>query len=164
MAADDVCKADRRIREFRSPEDTSGVAELLREAKEATPWSESDLNRMGELSGVTALVTLEAGRILGIVIGRRVADEAEILNLAVRPENRRQGEGRKLVQRAVEDFRSCGVGRLFLEVRESNTGAIAFYKHLGFQIVGSRKDYYQEPRESALIMELRLGKSTAGAK
>ena len=89
-----------------------------------------------------------------------VTDEAEILNLAVKPANRRQGEGMKLVQRMLEDFQTRSVSRVFLEVRESNTGAIGFYEHLGFRTVGKRKDYYQGPPEAALVMELRLGKFT----
>ncbi len=52
------------------------------------------------------------------------------------------------------------VSRVFLEVRESNAGAITFYRGLGFQEVGTRREYYQDPKEAATVMELLLRKST----
>jgi len=93
-------------------------------------------------------------------VGRQVLDEAEILNLAVARGVRRQGEGRALVRRMLHRFAEVEVSRVFLEVRESNTGAIAFYRGLGFQAIGTRPDYYQDPKESATVMELWLGKFT----
>src|SRR5262249_23924557 len=105
-------------------------------------------------------VSERQGGITGVVIGRRVGDEAEILNLAVRPENRRRGEGTELVRKMLEAFAGNGVSRVFLEVRESNAGAIGFYERLGFQAAGSRKDYYQNPTEAAKVMEVSLRKST----
>jgi len=113
-----------------------------------------------ELPGVAALVSERGGAISGIVVGRQVLDEAEILNLAVAQGVRRQGEGRALVQRLLNRFTEFQVSRVFLEVRESNAGAIAFYRELGFQPVGRRKDYYQDPKEAATVMELLLRKST----
>ena len=107
-----------------------------------------------------AFVSSDGGDIFGIVIGRKVLDEAEVLNLAVRDGNRGKGEGRKLLGRLLQDYEVAGVKRVFLEVRESNTGAIGFYLHQGFVHIGTRKDYYQAPKEAALVMELRLGKST----
>lgn len=148
------------VREFRAEEDSEGVAQILSEAKGATPWSSAELFRIGELSGVGAFVSSDGGDIFGIVIGRKVLDEAEVLNLAVRDGNRGKGEGRKLLGRLLQDYEVAGVKRVFLEVRESNTGAIGFYLHQGFVHIGTRKDYYQAPKEAALVMELRLGKST----
>lgn len=148
------------IREFRGESDAERVSSLLCEAPEATLWSGSDLRKMKELSGVTALVSETNEGISGVVIGRRAADEAEILNLAVQRENRRKGEAKRLLRKLVEEYRVQGVSRVFLEVRVSNFGAIAFYERLGFRPVGRRKDYFQEPKEDALVMELRLWKST----
>jgi len=144
------------IRQFRPEEDAVEVARILAATPEATLWGESDLLRMRELSGVTALVCENGTVISGIAIGRMAADEAEILNLAVRQETRRRGEGKLLVGRLLEEYRRCRVSRVFLEVRESNAGAMAFYESLGFQAVGKRKDYYQDPKEAALVMELGL--------
>jgi ribosomal-protein-alanine N-acetyltransferase len=149
------------VREFREDKDAAQVAEILRGAKEATLWTEADLGKIRVLSGVSAYVSLESGRASGVAIGRRVEDEAEILNLAVKQADRRKGIGAKLVRRLLVEYRRVGVNRVFLEVRESNAGAIEFYGQLGFRLVGKRKDYYREPEESALVMELRLAKFTS---
>ena len=160
MSGEGAMSGDLVMREFQMEEDADQAAEILRDAAQATPWTAEELNRMGELNGVAAYVSERTTGISGIVIGRTVADEAEILNLAVKRENRRIGEGKKLVQKMLEEFLARGVSRVFLEVRESNNAAIGFYEHLGFRTIGKRKDYYQEPREAALVMELRLGKFT----
>ena len=66
------------------------------------------------------------------------------------------------MSRLLEQYRGRDVSRVFLEVRESNATAIRFYERLGFQTVGARKEYYPEPKEDALVMELKMGKSTGG--
>jgi ribosomal-protein-alanine N-acetyltransferase len=160
MAAEARESQGSAVREFLAVRDAEDAARILREAKGATAWSAEDLSRMGELSGVSAYVSAGPGGITGIVIGRRVADEAEVLNLAVSQENRGKREGRALLERLLKEYTGAGVSRVFLEVRESNEGAIAFYQRWGFRVIGTRKDYYQGPMESALVMELSLGKST----
>ena len=148
-----------RIREFRSG-DVAEVEKIIREAREAAQWSQPELRNMGELGGLKAYVSETSGGISGIVIGRQVADEGEILNLAVRAAKRRSGEGKRLVERILEEFSILGISRVFLEVRESNAGAIAFYEGMGFREIGRRSDYYQDPKEAARVMELWLRKST----
>ena len=148
------------IREFDAAADAPEVAAILREAREAASWTEKALRDTRLLPGVALFVSERGGVISGIVVGRQVLDEAEILNLAVRQGARRQGEGRALVRRALQEFTERQVSRVFLEVRESNAGAIAFYGELGFVGVGVRKDYYHDPVEAAKVMELWLGKST----
>jgi len=76
-------------------------------------------------------------------------DEGEILNLAVAPELRRSGIARALLGEIFQYFS----GAIFLEVRESNGAARAFYKSLGFQEVGLRKEYYRAPPETAIVMK-----------
>jgi [ribosomal protein S18]-alanine N-acetyltransferase len=148
------------IRGFNGAADAARVADILREAREAASWSEEALRETEVLPGVAAFVSERRGGITGIVVGRQVLDEAEILNLAVRQSVRRQGEGRALVGQILQQFKERQVSRVFLEVRESNAGAIAFYRELGFAAVGLRKDYYREPVEAATVMELWLPKST----
>jgi ribosomal-protein-alanine N-acetyltransferase len=145
------------IRELRVG-DVAVVAEILRQAAEAAPWPESELRGAFYLTGVLAYVTERQDGIAGVVIGRRVGDEGEVLNLAVRPERRRRGEGTRLVSKILEEFADRGVSRVFLEVRESNLGAIGFYERLGFQTAGLRRGYYQNPAEAAKVMELRVNK------
>lgn len=148
------------IRVFDAAADATQVAEILREAREAASWSEDALRETVLLPGVSAYVGERNGVVSGIVFGRQVLDEAEVLNLAVRPGMRRRGEGRALVSQILNRFAELQVSRVFLEVRESNAGAITFYRGLGFKTVGARKDYYQDPTESAAVMELWLDKST----
>jgi ribosomal-protein-alanine N-acetyltransferase len=89
------------------------------------------------------------GAAAGMIVFRGpVAGESEILNLAVAPENRRQGIGRALVRVAGE--RSAD---LYLEVRRSNVSGQAFYRRCGFWEIGSRKDYYRDPQEDAIVMK-----------
>jgi ribosomal-protein-alanine N-acetyltransferase len=148
------------IRAFNGATDAAKVAEILREAREAASWSEEALRETVKLPGVAAFVSERNGAISGIVVGRQVLDEAEILNLAVARGARRQGTGRALVGGILGRFAELHVSRVFLEVRESNAGAIAFYHGLGFQAIGTRRDYYHDPKESATVMELWLRKST----
>jgi ribosomal-protein-alanine N-acetyltransferase len=148
------------IRAFAGAEDALQVAEILREATGAATWSEEALRETAKLPGVTAYVSERKGAISGVVVGRQVLDEAEVLNLAVTQGTRRQGEGRALVGHILNRFVQHQVSRVFLEVRESNAGAIAFYRGLGFEATGTRRDYYQDPKESATVMELWLQKST----
>ena len=160
MGSDAKSRPEFVIRGFDGAGDAARVAEILREAREAASWSEEALRETVELPGVAAFVSERGGAISGIVVGRRVLDEAEILNLAVAQGMRRQGEGRALVQRLLNRLAEFQVSRVFLEVRESNAGAIAFYRELGFRAVGTRGDYYQDPKEAATVMELLLRKST----
>jgi len=159
MGAEDTAGSEGKIREFRMA-DVAAAAQIFREAPEAAQWPEAELRGAFYLTGVVAYVSEQQGAIAGVVIGRRVSGEAEILNLAVKPERRRRGTGRQLVGEMLEEFAASGVSRVFLEVRESNVTAIGFYDRLGFQTVGLRRDYYQNPPEAAKVMELWLRKST----
>jgi len=160
MGSEETHKPAFVIRDFNAEEHAAEVAEILLEAREAASWSGEALRETMLVPGVCALVSERGVAISGFVVGRRVLDEAEILNLAVKAGMRRQGEGRDLVGALLAEFSRAKVSRVFLEVRESNSGAIAFYTGLGFRAVGVRKDYYQAPREAATVMELWLSKST----
>jgi len=138
------------VREFRA-EDAAAASEILREARESASWSMQALVEFMPLPGAVALMSERAGRPTGFILGRLVADEAEVLNLAVREECRRQGEGRALLKELLRRFAESGVSRVFLEVRESNRGAMGFYERMGFRQSGRREDYYREPQEAALV-------------
>jgi ribosomal-protein-alanine acetyltransferase len=133
--------------------DVGAVREILREAPEAAEWSETTIRESIAVSRTNALVSERDGEIGGCVFGLRVDEEAEILNLAVRREHRRNGDGRKLVGRLMEEWTQVGVTRVYLEVRESNAGAQEFYKALGFEQAGRRPKYYANPEEDALVLE-----------
>ncbi len=143
------------IRGFRQS-DVLAATMILGEAPEAANWPEESYQEVLTWPGVVALVSEVDEKVTGLILGRRVADEAEILNLAVLPPARRRGEGGALLKAALEEFRSRGVTRVFLEVRESNMTAITFYAKHGFEKAGRRGGYYRNPDEAAIVMAKKL--------
>lgn len=139
-------------------EDIKSVLEILEGSPEAAIWSEAGLE--GALGGGQMCflvgVARGTGEVAGFVLARRIGNEGEILNLAVKPECRRHGTGNSLLRAALETLKNEAVGRVFLEVRESNGAAIEFYRQRGFERVGKRPGYYQAPDEAAVVMELKL--------
>ena len=95
------------------------------------------------------LVAEDDRGIAGFVLARAVADEAEILTLAVRPEERRRGVGSALLSRLLDDLRASGVAALFLEVAEDNTAALGLYARFSFVETGRRRSYYERVNVTA---------------
>jgi ribosomal-protein-alanine N-acetyltransferase len=118
-------------------------------------WSEAEFAKIMSAPGAFALV-VEADRPSGMLAGWVVADEAEILALAVIPEARRRGFARDLVAAAAAEAGRRGARSLFLEVRAGNDAARALYKAAGFQQAGRRRGYYSGPSEDALVLRLDL--------
>ena len=116
------------------------------------PWSENSVRSELDNPLSTWLVALEGETVLGYVGSQTVLDEADIMNVAVAPEHRRQGVARLLLERLEEALRSRNVHSLTLEVRASNEPAKALYASLGYVPVGRRPNYYFKPREDALIL------------
>lgn len=118
------------------------------------PWDAATFENLCEQAGVLAL-----GERDGFILIRTVADEAEILTLAVRPEARRRGVGAGLVRAGADAARSAGATKLFLEVAEDNPTALALYRSVGFVEDGRRKGYYPRPEgpsAAALLLSLNL--------
>jgi ribosomal-protein-alanine N-acetyltransferase len=138
------------------PAEAGLVARLFSEAAEAAHWSAQELVQL-ETSGIRVWVAIEENCMAGAVAAREAADEAEILNLAVAPAWRGRGIGRRLMETALEAVVSSGVRRVFLEVRESNARARAFYSGMGFAESGRRPGYYRHPVEDALVLSRTLG-------
>ena len=136
-------------------QDFSELEEILRVSPEAAAWSAQALtDALRQHPGYFFVGRQEKG-IVGFICGRRVLDEGDILNLAVRPEVRKRGVGKALLQKLLDTFAHEGVTQSFLEVRESNTGAIGFYKDRGFRQIGLRASYYQNPAEAALVLAFK---------
>ncbi len=143
------------IRSFRH-EDTDAIAQILQQSRHAANWSTQGLAALGTNAGERALVSEARGGVTGFLVGRQAAGEAEVLNLAVTPDQRRKGVATALLEAFLEAIASNGTRRVFLEVRESNAVAIAFYEALGFATIGRRTAYYQDPSEDALVLERAL--------
>ena len=110
------------------------------------PWTEAEIARLLADPLVFLLVEGDAG----FLMGRAVAGEAELLTLAVAPEARRRGLGRKLVSRFLYQARLRGAESAFLEVAEENAAARALYARTGFSEVGRRRGYYRDPKGRAV--------------
>jgi [ribosomal protein S18]-alanine N-acetyltransferase len=138
------------IRDF-APGDLESLAKMLSSVREAAPWSADDF-----LSAPSRKVCLrvaeEDGAVCGLIVFRTIADEAEILNLAVDSSRRRRGTGSRLLQDVMGTCKAAGVRKIFLEVRDSNETARNFYSRMGFTEVGHRRQYYRKPVEDALVL------------
>jgi ribosomal-protein-alanine N-acetyltransferase len=143
------------VRQFR-PEDADAVLAIAAQAPEAANWSKESYLKFASDHGSLALVLEVDGQLGGFLLGRLTADQAELLNLAVISAHRRQGAGTALLAKVLEEWHSRGAKTVYLEVRESNTGAIAFYEKHGFAKSGLRKGYYRAPDEAALTMVKKL--------
>ena len=93
--------------------------------------------------------------IIGYICTRVLLDEGHILNIAVHRSFRKQGVGKLLLEKVLEDCRNRGVATLYLEVRAANRAAISLYRQLGFDSTGVRRKYY-ENREDAILMEFNF--------
>lgn len=137
------------------PEHVAAVVEMERQCF-SDPWSEKSV--ASELDNPLSLwLIAEAdGVVAGYVGSQTVLDSADMMNLAVSQDFRRQGIGEQLVNSLTEALAEKGVKTLLLEVRISNEPAKQLYQKLGFEIVGKRPRYYEKPREDALILRKEL--------
>jgi [ribosomal protein S18]-alanine N-acetyltransferase len=117
----------------------------------STRWSESAVRDTLERPETRGWLTRKNGDIVGHLLTRVAGDTAEVLTLAVLPSDRRQGRAGALLGRAETVWRTCGVAEGFLEVRASNSGALALYARHGWEEVGSRTGYYLDG-EDAVVM------------
>lgn len=116
------------------------------------PWSARSIE--SELSNRLSLwlVALDGDTVAGYIGSQTVLGEADMMNIAVSPEYRRQGVARSLVEALEQRLRAKDTYQLTLEVRVSNAPAIALYEKLGFRQIGKRPNYYSHPKEDAYIL------------
>lgn len=125
--------------------DLAPIAQIQASSPEGAQWP------VHEYLQYDLLVAEYGSSAAGFGVARRLAeDESELLNLAVDPQFRRRGVGRRLAAALLARHS----GSLWLEVRESNIVACKFYKSLGFQERGYRPDYYRNPSEGAIVMKV----------
>ncbi|AZU02736.1 ribosomal protein alanine acetyltransferase [Glycocaulis alkaliphilus] len=105
--------------------------------------------------GMDAVIAREGEAPLGFILMRTIADEAEMLTLAVLPSARRAGAGRALVKAGLEAAQRRGAANAFLEVSVNNAAAIALYRTTGWNEAGHRTRYYRDGSD-ALVMSRSL--------
>lgn len=130
------------------------VAALEKFCFPADPWSENIFRTALDDPGYVILLAERAdGTLGGYAVLYTVLDEGNLDNIAVAPEARRRGVADALLG-ALTGFGREHLSVLMLEVRASNAPAIALYEKHGFVAVGRRKNYYDAPREGAVLMNL----------
>lgn len=115
-----------------------------------TPYREGALRPMLSQSFAKNYLALSGGEAVGYLLATTIAGESEILRIAVQKEMRGRGIARALLSRLLGDLSEDTA--YFLEVRRSNTAAIALYSAFGFDAYAERKHYYKDPTEDAVLM------------
>ena len=126
--------------------------EAIEQRAYRTPWSRSMFaSELAKPSSI-CLGAFEGERLIGYVVNSRYVDAWHVMNVAVDPDYRRRGIATQLLERLFELTVDDERRGYTLEVRVSNTSAIALYERLGFESRGIRRGYYTDNREDALIM------------
>jgi ribosomal-protein-alanine N-acetyltransferase len=130
-------------------DDAAALAEAHASAFDA-PWTGEEILRFaGDPGGFARVAETTDGAVVGFILCRLIAGEAEVLTLAVRPLARRHGVARALLAEALAVAAAVGAPT-FLEVAADNPGAVALYEQAGFERVGRRAGYYARPGVGAV--------------
>ncbi|MBQ5319176.1 MAG: ribosomal protein S18-alanine N-acetyltransferase [Oscillospiraceae bacterium] len=135
-------------------EDVHTIAEIEK-ASIPQPWSEAAFADALTQENAVTLVAEAGDEILGFITGVFLFDNADIYSVATSEQHRKKGIGASLLQ-AFFDTLPSEVETVGLEVRESNSAAISLYEKYGFERVGLRKNFYEEPRENAVLYTKKL--------
>jgi len=125
----------------------------------SNPWSDNTFR--GEIqntpvSSPLVVVRRPGEEVVGYIIYWQIRDDVQVNNIAVHPECRGLGLGEAMMRFAIAKVRAAGAEFMTLEVRQSNVAAVTLYKKLGFEVLGTRKNYYTKPDEDACVLGLVL--------
>ena len=138
--------------------DVPAMARIERDSFES-PWSADEMTKDITAGGNVYVAVAECGdEKAGYGEIRSVAGEAQVYNIAIAPEFRRNGIGEALLRHMIDRAEEDGCTLVTLEVRSRNSAAMALYEKLGFREVGRRKGYYARGGEDAVLMDLDLRK------
>lgn len=137
-------------------EDVHTIAEIEK-ASIPQPWSEAAFADAITQENAVTLVAEADGEIAGFITGVFLFDNADIYSVATAEQHRKNGIGGKLLQAFFATLPN-EVETVGLEVRESNSAAISLYEKNGFERVGLRKNFYEQPRENAVLYTKQLSK------
>lgn len=118
----------------------------------ALPWTENGFFSFLLRQDTLFLVAEEEGKIAGYCGVVLVPEEGDITNVSVAKARQGRGIGGQLIRELVSRAGEAGAVKLYLEVRKSNAEAIRLYERNGFAQIGVRRDYYEEPKEDAILM------------
>ncbi len=137
-----------------TPADVDAVAALEAENLGVDAWSYGLVAEgvAGRLPTVHYLVAEDDGRLVGHAVASVVADLAELQRIAVTAEHRRHGHAAALLAEVVALAREGGADRVLLEVREDNSGALAFYASHGFAEIDRRPRYYRDGTTAVVLL------------
>lgn len=141
------------------PEDAGRAAAFEKECF-PHPWSEEQFRISLGREHFACYGIKRDGELAAYLSLSRAAGEMEILNLAVRPEFRRQGFASRLLGHVLQLAHETGMTDAYLEVRASNAPALALYARFGFTCRGRRRAYYPDNREDALLLWRGCGEKT----
>jgi ribosomal-protein-alanine N-acetyltransferase len=145
-----------QIRPLISP-DIEGILFIQGQCPEIAQWSMWDYDRVAR-GDMVGWICEDEARVLGFIVARRIGGDLEILNFAVRPDDRRRGIGGDLLRAALDWGKSFGAAEVMLEVRASNLAALRFYEQYNFEVTGRRPRYYTAPIEDALLLSAPLSR------
>jgi ribosomal-protein-alanine N-acetyltransferase len=123
----------------------------------SSPWNRTLFQQEFDLSFSRHMVMTRPTdegeeKIIGYIVFWIIHDEVQLQRIAVKKDARRQGIGGRLLEEMIKLCRGEGVQRGSLEVRSGNHAALTLYRRRGFEMVGTRKGYYTDTREDALVM------------
>ena len=139
--------------------DYSQISSLLEIEEESNPYPWTELNFQDCLErGYYSLALEEEGLFVGFAIMAISSEESHLLNIGIKKEKRRLGLGEKLLRKMIIAAEVMGSKKIILEVRITNKSAYKLYEKLGFEEIGTRKNYYRLPegREDAFVMSKSL--------
>lgn len=136
-------------------EDAEAVYRLSCESF-SEPWSLESISKETENPVAIYMIAEEEEKIVGFGGMWQVIDEGEIINIAVQKAYQRQGIGKLILEKLMEEAKNRNITIMHLEVRKSNAAAQHLYEKFGFNAIAIRKAYYHEPTEDAVIMQWSL--------
>jgi [ribosomal protein S18]-alanine N-acetyltransferase len=138
------------------PSDIAGLMTVQARCPQAAQWRQEDYLQLAVDNAATLLVAeidvMNLRAIIGFAVFHRVDNDAELRNLAVDPDWQRQGIARGLLIEGFNLLQTKGVTKVFLEVRASNQPALALYRSTGFKDLSTRRNYYRNPDDDAIVM------------
>ena len=132
----------------------SQIAELEKECF-SHPWSKKTITEAME-NGTLFFIAQKGEKTVGYIGVSLILDEGYITNIAVTKKERKKGVGTALLERVFAEARDNNLSFISLEVRESNKKAFSLYEKFGFKSEGKRKNFYDDPKEDALILTKRF--------